>query len=327
MFTSKQFNTQLLVLFLLFLYTINGSCITLTKAVKEKPPLIIEMITDEHLGKFSEHGISKDMVSVVYSYLDIVSAFNLSITNRSFYCLFHDQLDWVKFYYYTTVCSKMNSGGKKFDQQLLRKILSLSLTKQDHVYFPQAPVDCHRYLMHTALASKVNPPLEFYWQHFFLSFHKHLIEFTVCPFGNEKSKCSSHNLFTEELVICSKILKTRLDYIGHHKHLKLQHVKIPFLYVFEHVHNSHDELIFFFQNCSFQYYDDFFETLAHKAQEDKIYFFLINYEGDMCGICIDVTEPWNTQCQIVGILPKKNPKQQYKLKKLFYLPSISFSKD
>jgi len=112
-FTCKQLKPSLLVLFLLFVYTINASCISLTKSFKEKPPLIIEMSTDEHLGKFTEYGISKAMVNLVYSYLDIVSQLTLSRTSRSFYCLFNYQLDWVKFYCYITVYCRLNSGGKK----------------------------------------------------------------------------------------------------------------------------------------------------------------------------------------------------------------------
>jgi len=315
---------QLLVVFVLLLVTINSSCISLTKAVKEKPPLIIEMNTDEYLGKFTDYGISKNMVSFVYSYLDIVSVFTLSITNRSFYCLFNHQLDWVKFHYYLTTYCKMNSGGKKSDHQLLRKILSLSLTQQDNIYFSQIPTNFQDYLSHIDITSE----LKFDWKHSTLSFTLEKSESIPCPFGDKKSQCSVTNLFTEEFYLCTKILKNRFDFAGHHKHFTIRNFKLPFLYVFEHVNNSHDKLIFFFQNCSF---DTFSKThsleIIAKKRKDTVYFYMTNSEGDKCFICFEFTKPLNTQCHVIEIVSKKNPKQKYKLNNLFYLPSISFFKD
>lgn len=328
-FTSKQIKTQiLLVLVLLLVVTINSSCISLTKSLKEKSPLIIEMDTDKHLGKFTEYGISKNMVSVVYFNLDIVSAFSLSMTNRSFYCLFNEQLDWVKFYYYTNICCRLKSDGKKFDKQLLRKILSLSLTNQDHIYFPRALVNCHRYLRHTSIY-KTSPPLELKWQHSPHFFSSKTSDSTLCPFKDAQSECSSFCSFDEELIVCTKMMSNHLNYIGHHTHFIIQNVKIPTLYVFAHVHNSYDEIIFFDQTCSFERCDQFSETITHeissKNRKDTLYFYLTNRESDKCFMCIELTKSLNTQCQILGIVSKKNPKQEYKLKSLFYLPSISFS--
>jgi len=314
------------MLLFLFVCTLNASCISLTKSLKEKPPLIIEMNTDEHLGTFSEYGISKDMVNVVFSHLDIVSAFTLTMTNRSFYCLLNSQLDWVKFYYYTTVCCTMNSGGKKTNKQLLVKILSLSFMKQDHIWFPRISGSCHQYLVATPLRNK----LTLDWQQSSFSFSHENIESTLCPFGDIKSQCSVYNLMKEELLFCSKIMKNRLEYVGQHKHFKILNVKIPILYVFEHVNNSHDELIFFFKNCSFQHCDVFSELLSSeislKNRADTMYFCLTNVEGDKCCICLEFSKPLIAQCHILGILSKKKT-QEYKLKNLFYLPSISFSKD
>jgi len=327
--TAQQIKTLLLVFFS-FVCTIDASCISLTKSLKEKPPLIIEMHTDEHLGIFTEYGISKNIVSAVYSYLDIVSAFTVLLTNRSFYCLFHTQLDWVKFYYYTNICCKRNSGGKKFDQQLLRNILWLSLTHQDHIYFPRAPLNCQRYLRHTAIYNNA-PPLQLRWQHsphFFSSKHS---ESTLCPFGDDTSKCASFCFLDEELIVCTKMMHGHRNYIGHHQHFTIQNVKIPTLYVFENVHNSLDELIFFFEHCSFERCYEFYETRAHEInnnkRKDAMYFCLTNRDADKCFMCIELAKPLNAQCQILGIVSTKNPKQEFKLKNLFYLPSISFSQD
>jgi len=332
-FTSKQIKTQiLLVLVLLLVVTINSSCISLTKSLKEKSPLIIEMDTDKHLGKFTEYGISKNMVSTVNSYLDIVSQFMLSITNRSFYCSFNYQLDWIKFYYYTQICCKMNSGGKKLDKQLLMKLLSLSLTKRNHIYVPQLPANCQRYVIHTSLGNKIKTPLTIKWQQSsFQSFNTKIIESTICPLGDDKSQCSTFLLFPEELLICTKVIRNHMEFVGHHTHFKIHNFKIPQVYVFENVNNSYDELIFFLQNSSFQSYDDFSKILANevtsKKREDTMYFCLTNCEGDRCIIGIEFTKPLSEQCQIIGILSKKNSKHEYKLKNLFYLPSISFVKN
>jgi len=324
--TSKQTKTHLLVFFLLFSCTINASCISVKKLFKEKP-LIIKMNTDEHFGKFTEHGISKHMISVVYSHLDIYSEFMLSITNRSFYCFFNYQLDWVKYYYYTTIYCKKQFGGKKSDKQLLLKILSLALTKQDHVYFPQAPSDCQPYLIHTPLRIQS----KFTWRYLCLSSSPENIEYTSCKSDDDKIQCSLYDFLREKLVLCTKVMKNCVDYTGNHKHFRISNVKIPILYVFDHVNNSHDEIIFFFQNCTFDYCNDFSTIpeyeLTIKKGEDILHFFLTNRDGDKCFVRIEITNSLSTQCKIIGILSKNNPKHQYKLKNIFYLPSIYFSKD
>jgi len=334
-FTSKQIKAQCLVLYLLFVYTINSSCISLTKSFKKNPPLVIEINTAEHLGKFTECGISKGMVNIVYSYLDIISEFLLSITNRSFYCLFNHQLDWIKFYYYTTVdCRQTKSSRHSSDKQLLRKILSLPLKKHEYIYFPQAPVNCERYLSHTSLENKFtdHAPLEYRWHHIPSAPSFPLDTIEPCPFSdNPKRHCFCYNFLQERLIICSKMLKNNLHYIGHHKHFIIQNIRMPIVYVFEHVHNSHDELIFFLHNCSFQRCDIFYPLLFDKSSQNNegkmgsVYFFLTNRAGDKCCILMEVTAP--QRLYIIGILSKRNPEQRYRLKNLFYLPSISFIKE
>jgi len=234
------------------------------------------MHTDEHLGTFTEYGISKNVVSMMSSYLDITSAFVLSITNRSFYCSFNNQLDWIKYYYYTTVCCRRNSGRKKFDKHLLRNILSLSLINQDNIYFSRAPLNCLRYLKHHPI-TQLFPPLELQWQHSFHFFNSEDRESTVCPFSDAHSSCSSFCFMEEELIICTRIIPNHPNHIGHHKHFKIQDVKIPILYVFEHVRNSCDELIFFLHSCSFDHYDKFPAKCAleisTKSRSDTMYFF------------------------------------------------------
>jgi len=136
----------------------------------------------------------------------------------------------------------MNSGGKKSEHQLLRKILSLSLIQQDNIYFSQIPANFQDYLSHIHITSE----LKFDWNHFSLSFTCPFGDEISCPFGDDKSQCSVANFFTEELFLCTKIFKNRLDFAGHHKHFTILNFKLPFLYVFEHVNNSHDKLIFFF---------------------------------------------------------------------------------
>jgi hypothetical protein len=42
---------------------------------------------------------------------------------------------------------------------------------------------------------------------------------------------------------------------------------------------------------------------------------------------IEASGPLIAQCHVIGVVAKKNPKYQYKLKNLFYLPSTSFTDD